>query len=113
MKGRKIRTGSGFLYFSPLHFSLRLVLSSETMVNSTITHSLFHCFSGRRRLLLDSLDVVVMQDGVEKHRELAVILPAVARIGRKKDHAPFARRNVNNGGTIAGFGDAAHQSAQH
>src|SRR5215475_1704749 len=54
-----------------------------------------------------------MQDGVEEHRELAVVLPAVTRIGRKKDYAAFARWNVNNRGAVAGFGDAAHQSAQN
>src|SRR5262249_39772656 len=66
-------------------------------------------FGGLRRFFLDSPDVVVMQDGVEEHSELAVVLPAVTRIGREQDHPPIARWNVNYGRAIAGFADAAHQ----
>src|SRR6185436_6393584 len=70
-------------------------------------------FGALRRFLLDRLDVVMMQDCVEEHRELPVVLPAVTRISRKKDYAALARWNVNDRGAVASFGDAAHQSAQN
>src|SRR5262245_24445935 len=54
-----------------------------------------------------------MQNGVEKHRELAMVLPAVTRIGREEDYAAFACWNIHDGRAVARFRYASHQSAQN
>src|SRR5260221_4581639 len=73
--------------------------------------------SGHPRGLRErSSHVVPVQHGVEDHVELGVVLPAVDRVVREEDHAPFpavAARHLDGKRAVRNLVRAPHQAAGH
>ena len=55
----------------------------------------------------------MVQEGVEEHPELAVVLPAVAGVGGKQNDAAVPARDVDDGGAAVDLVGAAQVAAEH
>ena len=56
--------------------------------------------------------LLVIQNGVEEHAELAEVLPAIAGVGGEQDDAALAHGDVDNGGLVFDFVSAFHEAAE-